>query len=201
MKSPVEFDYKKATQALNYLAIQEGGQINKMKAIKLIWLAERYHLRKYGRAIVNDQYWAMSFGPVGSSVKDIADGSSFLANEEREYSEAYIANADKYTVVSITNPEIRVFSKTDIEALDAAYKCYGSLDQFALAKLSHDYPEWKKFEDRLEAKISSRELMSYLDFFDAPLTPQCDEFQEDSEQVKLAKELFEEDLGIAGLWT
>ena len=58
--------YKKATQALNFFALKKDGKINKMKAIKLIYLADRLHLRKYGRPIVGDIYWAMKLGPVGS---------------------------------------------------------------------------------------------------------------------------------------
>ena len=49
----LEFDHEKATQAINFFARESGGQINKMKAIKLIYFAERYHLRKYGRPITN----------------------------------------------------------------------------------------------------------------------------------------------------
>ena len=53
MKMLLEFDYKKATQAINYLTKKEGGQIDKLKLIKLIYLADRYHLRRYGRRVVN----------------------------------------------------------------------------------------------------------------------------------------------------
>ena len=56
------FDYKKATQALNFFALKEGGTINKMKALKLIYFADRYNLRKYGRPVRNDDYWAMGYG-------------------------------------------------------------------------------------------------------------------------------------------
>ena len=73
MKMILEFDYKKATQAINYFTKKEGGQIEKLKLIKLVYLADRFHLRKYGRPIMNDTYLAMPLGPVGSSVKDIAE--------------------------------------------------------------------------------------------------------------------------------
>lgn len=66
------FDYKKATQALNFFALKEGGTINKMKALKLIYFAERYHLRKYGRPVTNDDYWAMGLGTVPSGSRDIS---------------------------------------------------------------------------------------------------------------------------------
>jgi len=70
------FDCRKTTQALNYFAIKAGGTINRMKAIKLVYLADRYHLRKYCRLITNDIYFAMDNGPVASGVKDIAEQSN-----------------------------------------------------------------------------------------------------------------------------
>jgi len=91
MKMLLEFDYKKATQAINYLAIKEGGRIEKLKLIKLVYFADRYHLRRYGRPMINDAYFAMPLGPVGSSVKDIAEFSSFLDETERVYANCYIA--------------------------------------------------------------------------------------------------------------
>jgi len=53
------FAHRKATQALNVLARNSGGTISKLKALKLVFFADRYHLRKYGRAIINDRYFAM----------------------------------------------------------------------------------------------------------------------------------------------
>ena len=47
----------------------------KMKALKLVYIADRYHLRKYGRLITNDTYFAMNYGPVPSGTKDIAEAS------------------------------------------------------------------------------------------------------------------------------
>jgi hypothetical protein len=76
------FVYKKATQAVNYFAQRSGGIINKMKAIKLIYFADRYHLRKYGRPITNDEYLAMDYGLVSSGVKDIAEMSGFFRSSE-----------------------------------------------------------------------------------------------------------------------
>ena len=38
--------HRKATQALNFLARQSpGGRINKLKALKLVFFADRYHLK------------------------------------------------------------------------------------------------------------------------------------------------------------
>ena len=90
-KINASFDYRKATQALNHFALKEGGQINKMKALKLVYLADRYHLRKYGRLITNDVYFAMPYGAVASGVKDIAEDSAFLGMRVRKYSARYLS--------------------------------------------------------------------------------------------------------------
>lgn len=48
-------DTRKIVQALNYIACsQVGGVANCMKAYKLLWLADIYHLRQYGRTVSGD---------------------------------------------------------------------------------------------------------------------------------------------------
>ena len=80
MNTGFQFAYKKATQALNFFAIENGGEIEKLHALKLIFFADRYHLRKYGRPITNDQYWAMRLGPVPSGTKDLFELDSASNN-------------------------------------------------------------------------------------------------------------------------
>jgi uncharacterized phage-associated protein len=160
------FDLRKATQALNWLAAKSGGRINKMKALKLIYLADRYHLRKYGRLITNDSYFAMDYGPVPSGVKDLAEASDFLGNDEQLYSGEYIRPVNQYTLESLIEPDYSVFSASDVEALTFAWETFGNLDRFKLAELTHEYPEWKKHIQAL--KSDSRIQMNLVDFFDDP---------------------------------
>ena len=162
-----KFEYKKATQALNYFALKEGGNINKMKALKLIYLADRYHLRKYGRLITNDEYFAMDWGPVASGTKDIAEMKEiFLSDNERLYANAFIKIVGSYNLKSIRTVDKSVFSKSDIEAFNFAWSKFGDLEEFDLADLTHKYPEWKKHEQDL--KTCSRLRMSPVDFFEDP---------------------------------
>ena len=198
MHSLIEFNHQKATQAINFFASQApNGRISKMRVIKLIWLADRYHLRHYGRPIIGDQYWAMPFGPVGSSVKDIAEASGFLADEERDYSGKYL-RSDGYEVESIARPDLDVLSATDIEALRVVRETVGSHNKFQLVELSHAYPEWSKFREQLASKQSSRERMSYIDFFGD--SPTIDKFRDNPETVRNAKSIFEEDWELAWHW-
>ena len=201
MKMLLEFDYKKATQAINYLTKKEGGQIDKLKLIKLVYFADRYHLRRYGRPMVNDAYLAMPLGPVGSSVKDIAEFSDFLDNDERGYAEKYLARGTReHTIVSIGNVDNDIFSESEVEALDFAYKEFGQYSASTLVNVTHRYPEWDKFKGALESKETTREPMLYSDFFKNPSNGLEDKFALAGDILVASQELFEEDYKVAEYW-
>jgi len=187
----LDFDYQKATQAINYFTRKESSHNgNKLKIIKLIWLADRFHLRKYGRPVIGDEYVAMELGPVGSGVKDIIEQSNFAAKEEISYAKKYIKPVNKNVVQSLEKVDYDVFSKTDIESLEFAYDNFGSLDAISLSKITHKYPEWKKFEAILKSGQSTRESMDYSDFFEDPKNLDNDKFEADKKLLLESKESF-----------
>lgn len=197
----LEFDYKKATQAINYFAKKEGGQINKLKLIKLVYFADRYHIRRYGRPLINDAYFAMPLGPVGSSVKDIAEFSDFLAETERRYAEDFLSRgSDKNVIVSIADTDSSLFSQSELEALDFSYNEFGNKTASTLVGITHRFPEWKRFEGVLQSKETTREPMSYSDFFKNPSNGQQDKFALEGDVLAASKELFEEDYKVAEYW-
>lgn len=164
-------DHQKVTQTLNYLANKSGGQINKMKALKLLFFADRYHLRNYGRPVSGDQYWAMKQGPVASMALNLADNSE-LDDVEREYLDRFLSRSEnKYVLCSVGQVDEDVFSDSDLEALEFAWATFGHLDKWTLVELTHAYPEWNKHEPRLGEWIR-RARMEYADFF---LDPRDDE--------------------------
>jgi len=166
---PLSFSYRKATQALNFFARQDGGTINKMRALKLLFFADRYHLRKYGRPITNDEYFAMDYGPVPSGAKDLAESSDFRPKVEVDYAGQFIAPSDDRLIFrSVAAVDEVVFSKTDLEALRFAWDTFRRFNPFDLAELTHTYPEWKKHEAALKSGVNSRVKMRYMDFLDDP---------------------------------
>lgn len=202
MKAIVDFDYKKGTQALNFFAQKEGGAIDKLKVLKLIWLADRYHLRKYGRPIVNDVYFAMKLGPVASNVKDLTEDPRALDDAERSYLQAFLScDTQKNLITTKKIVDVDVFSETDLEALERVYEAYGSYKAPSLVELAHDYPEWKKFEISLTTGASTRENMSYSDFF---LNPQKTRFKniftESDSLLEVTKEVFKDNYIVASFW-
>lgn len=172
------FEPQKSTQALNFFSVQQGGQINKMKALKLVFLADRYHLRKYGRMITNDNYLAMKHGPVPSTTKDIAESNDYLDDTIKEYSSRYIHPGNR-NFRSISDVDTSVFSESDIEALSFAWDSFGKYDQYQLRDITHTYPEWIKHRNRVQS--NSCVPINIIDFLEDP-----------SEQVDANLELDEE---------
>lgn len=162
------FSHRKATQALNYFATQNGGSIEKLKALKLIYFADRHHLRKFGRPITNDSYLAMNFGPVASSCKDLAEMSDFLGEDEKEYAQTFLEPRPDHKYGSVSAVDQSVMSQTDLDSLVFAWEHYGRESGFDLADLTHQFPEWKRHEAQLSAKEVGRVQMSYLDFVENP---------------------------------
>lgn len=174
----------KIVHALNYLASHSSEKkLNKMKAIKLLWLADRYHLRKYARTITNDCYYAMPFGPVPSRTKEILDGKVPIAIVTNS-----LKNINQYYYGSAGEINYDVFSESDIEVLDLILKYYGEQDQFSLSELSHKSPEWLRFEDCLKRKASSYK-MNMCDFF-VNFEEVHNLFKDNEDDINLAKDLY-----------
>jgi len=191
--------YKKATQALNLLARKKDGKINKMKAIKLIFLADRLHLRKYGRPIVGDMYWAMKLGPVGSLTKNVAELSS-ISEDALAYAKKYIKPMDekKQTFISLKQEDLSVFSKTDLECIESVYNKFSDKDQFELAEITHEFPEWIKHKKELDGG-KKRVKMDYDDFFTN--TPKGDDlFSQNKSDLEMAKESFSEQKEVSAFF-
>jgi len=165
MNTGFHFAYKKAVQALNCFAIHHGGEIDKVHALKLVYFADRYHLRKYGRPITNDQYWAMRLGPVPSGVKDLFELDS-ASPEERHYAEKFFKRGTRqHSIQSVAPVDGQVLSRSDSDALQFVCRTFAA--QFGIVEKTHLYPEWQRHEASINGG-STRVPMDYLDFLDDP---------------------------------
>lgn len=163
------FAHRKATQALNFLAHKAGGKISKLRALKLIFLADRYHLRKYGRAVTNDAYYALKLGPVPSDCKNLAELHDALPAATRTYAARYLRPLDAKSYAALGEPDATVFSASDVEALEFAWGHFGRARD--LVEVTHKYPGWQRHEASLAAG-AKRIKMTYDDLLeDAPQDP------------------------------
>ena len=185
----------KVAQALGFLLSKdENHKMNRVKLVKLLWAADRLHLRKYGRTVSGTNYYAMAHGPVSSLALDIAQMNSefALSDNDTKYLEEYFVADNENTAFS-KDPGTDYLSDTDKTALTEAWDKFGEMEPFELAdEISHKYPEWSKYKEHFKAGNSSRQDIDLADFFKNP--PEKDlYFEEDETRLSAAKEVFEEE--------
>jgi uncharacterized phage-associated protein len=80
----------KAVVQTIYYILQKTGSLEKMKIVKLVYLADKLHLLSFGRTITRDNYRAMKNGPVGSTTLDILNEKiDYLKESDIEYSKTF----------------------------------------------------------------------------------------------------------------
>lgn len=190
-------DYKKITQIVDFLVCQYKNGLPKLKLVKLVWAADRYHLRKYARLVTEDDYFAMKNGPVASCVKDVIEFSineySNLEEKDLTYIKKYIKN-ENGVISSVSSPDTDYLSETDMEALNFAIKTFGEMSESDLIELTHEYPEWLEQSYDLEPPIGkgfqkSKDIIE-SDFYKDPAGKANDPFSMDKEKLENSKKIF-----------
>ncbi len=189
---PPSFEFKKAVQAVNYiLRSVPKKHLGKLEVLKIVFLADRYHLRKYGRMITNDDYWAMQYGPVASCVKDITEVGDFLDPAEKTYVSKFLEPVYTHQVKSISDVDLDELSQTDREALSEA--CGLRTRVSDLVEFTHQFPEWQKHQQGLA--LNARQRMNVLDCFED--APQSVEYcPVDRELLQLNRKHFEDSVAL-----
>ena len=152
-------------ESFYYLSKKLDSPIDKLAAVKLLFFADRYHLRKYGRLISDDTYYALPHGPVASNSLDILN--QVMNDSDTGAAKQYIKKSDSKAFTAVeTDYELEYLSDSDIEALNFVAEQFGDKEAWELRNLTHEYPEWKRFEHTLDSQLSRREKIIMSDFFE-----------------------------------
>lgn len=136
------FSASTIAQMAAVFAKKEGGRINVLKLAKLLYLADRASIARYGSPISHDRFVSMEHGPVLSNALDLADGKT----RSEEWS-TWIKPRRKHDVAvarDFERDDLSHLSDADLEVLDEVYKDVGWMDRFELRDYTHKHcPEWK----------------------------------------------------------
>src|SRR6202166_1243287 len=138
------FNQAKATQAAAHLLRARRGVMNYQLLIKLLYLADRAALIRWGRPISTDRYVSMKHGPVLSNVFDLVNFGS-LSEKAGSWS-SMISNPSGYDVSlerEISEEDFEELSVAERKLLDEIWGKYGALDEWDLVDLLHDVGEWQ----------------------------------------------------------
>lgn len=137
------YNARKAAQIAAYFALREGGRISVLKAVKLIYLADRKFMEKYDSSLVGDNLVSMDHGPVNSTTLNSINGLV----ETPEWNE-FVSDRDNHDI-SLANDGIREdaldeLSRAELSILDATWSEFGHMTKWQIRDYTHDNcPEWE----------------------------------------------------------
>lgn len=113
--------------------------------MKLMYLADRENLARYGTPISYDHIVSMPHGPVLSQIYDLTSGA-VPGSAGAKWAE-WITDVENYDVRvkrHFSRDDLDELSDTDLEIIDGVWRNFGHMDQWELVDYTHEYcSEWK----------------------------------------------------------
>ena len=134
----------KVAQMAAYLLMRRNGKMSHLKLMKLLYLADREAIRRYGISISEDHAVSMPHGPVLSRTLDYMNGH---VRSEQGGWESWISDKEDHEVSLVRNVEIDALdelSQADIEVLQSVWQKFGPMDRWAITAWTHkNCAEWQ----------------------------------------------------------
>jgi len=136
------FDSEKLVQALAFFASRGVTDLDTLKTVKLLYFADRRHLLRYGRPIIGDQYYCMKNGPIPTTalgqIQDVV-AEHPTGDHDALFDEYFsVDRGPKHPrLIAKKEPDLDVFSSSDIEVLEEVAREYGGKSAWTLRNLAH----------------------------------------------------------------
>ena len=172
-------------QMAAFFADKEGAPINVLKLMKLMYLADRESMRRYGSPISLDNMVSMQHGPVLSQTLNLINGS--VQGAEGELWNQWISARENYLVElrkPVTRGDLDHLSECDLNVLEGVWEKFGDMNQWELRDYTHEHcAEWQDPESMGRGSLPIDEV-EVLRAVEIP----------EKEAVLLAKDLVEQKL-------
>ena len=162
------------------LAIDLGVQhLGKTKLMKLLFFADKEHLKRYGRPIFYDNYIKQEMGPVPSITYNIISSYNKEQGDFKKDVEKFLKQVDigekpigcnfpmmQFTKKKEFNPE--VFSKSEIDVLKKVFIKFKQLTAGKISSLSHELPEYRNafMNDSISYEDMAEDMADYVKFWE-----------------------------------
>lgn len=133
------FEVDKAVAALAYLV--EATSESMYSLLKMMYLADKLHLQRYGRFITGDSYCAMKQGPVPSSTYAIFQHlKGAVRRPEFEVASRYLNYQPEraHAVSLFARPDYDELSVGELECLETIVETCRQYGKWAVRDMSHD---------------------------------------------------------------
>jgi len=138
------FKERKTAQMAAYLLRARGGWMSHLKLMKLLYLADREAMRRYGMPMSGDRFVSMPHGPVLSLTLSLMDGN--IPSSPGGW-EDWISDKENHELSlrhSVSDAELDELSQADREILEHIWGAFGRMSRWDLRDYTHQHcPEWK----------------------------------------------------------
>jgi uncharacterized phage-associated protein len=148
MTSAPLYNEQVAAEVAAYFLHSAGGILPVIKLVKLMYLAERLSLERYGEPLTGDRLVSMDHGPVLSITYNHMTGALQSADGGWD---SWVADREEHMVSLVDPSKIRSpgqdllhLSESDLEVLQEIWEHFGHWDRWRLRDYTHDHcPEWQ----------------------------------------------------------
>lgn len=134
------FNEVKATQAAARLLDLRGGAMSYLKLVKLLYLADREALIRWGRPITTDRHISLDNGPVVGRIYDLIRDEP-PPNCFRIW-RRFISDPQDYEVRLLDDPGTGELSAAERAVIDEVFAQHGAESRWAVVEFSRSLPEW-----------------------------------------------------------
>jgi uncharacterized phage-associated protein len=159
------FRFDKTLQAAGMFLQLNGGRMEYMKLLKLLYIADRECLAIEGDTITGDNVRAMRRGPVLTTVYGL------IKKEDDPQSpqwRKYIKRGSDYSVYLAKDPGVLDLCRYEKDVIERVFFQYENKNAFDLADLTHSFPEWQKYEKDLEHRFCMISIEDMLEGLNKP---------------------------------
>lgn len=159
----VGFRSRKAAQLCAHFAVENGGMIERLKLIKLLYFAERKFLSENHHPMLFDEYYSLEHGPICSSALNGINGII-----HGEIWDDYIARNGNVVVAmrKFSRDELDEVSDAEFSVVTKIWKRFGGMTASQLRNYSHNHcPEYKETTGRIP--ISYKQILEAVGEEDA----------------------------------
>ena len=121
--------------------------MNYLALMKLLYLADREALIRFGKPITGDRVVSMKHGPVLSRVYDLVSQKKQELPDSDWHKFIPRPDAFVFTVKYGGVPEVSELSQAEVAIIDEVFARFREWDEWALVDYTHKLPEWEDPKD------------------------------------------------------
>ena len=137
------FNDRKVAQMAAFLLWKSGTRMAHLKLMKLLYLADRGAMERYGVPISGDRIVAMPHGPVLTMTLNLMDGD---VESSPNGWDSLISDKENHELSlkhPVTRDDLDELSQADIDVLESVWAQFGHMDKWAIRNYTHNHcPEW-----------------------------------------------------------